>query len=115
MMETRWYSFGTAKFLIRPFDVSLILFLRDRVQAGEMDEEMAMKQLFKDCLLGWKGIAEDSILPRSKKMAALFGDAEIRNFVIGKAFKALEVEVLETERVVAIVQEWRSLTGSLKS
>lgn len=96
-------------FLIKPFDSDLILKIRDRFVSGDMGEEEALFELFKYCLIGWRGIADPDPkkrISKTKKLYALFGCIPVRDFVLRKGFGLLEAETFEAEKLLLAYRKW---------
>jgi hypothetical protein len=111
---SQWFTFGNAKFLIRPLNPFQILKIRDSVAEGRISEEQAMYFFFSNSLAGFKGMEGGKKISRRRKVEALFADVELRVFVLEKAYGLLEETVSEIEKLNARFAKFLFGTADLK-
>jgi hypothetical protein len=114
-MTTQWFRLGKARFLIRPPDPGVILFLNEKRKRDELSDEGMQKEIFSSVLIKWEGMGNGGAFPRAKQLDALFDDLEIRAFVLGKAMELLEVETRELENACISIERNLLKSGRLKS
>jgi len=76
-----------------------------------LTEKGAMKNLFEQSLVKFEGILDEAKIVKKEKMNALFGDPEVRNFVLKMGYDLLSLETLQLKQVLDTVEAWRLLTG----
>lgn len=80
-----------------------------------MTEAQALEKFFKSVLVDFKRIGGGEGISRSKKVQVLFGDREVRNFVLMKGFDLLKQETDMLERIRDTLERFLLLSGKLKS
>jgi hypothetical protein len=85
-------------------DVDEVFRLEERRKAKELTDEGMRRTLFYSALVGWRKIGSDKSFSFGEKLEALFGDPEIREFVLTQSAELLGEEFLKLQAICGILE-----------